>query len=147
AFPETMPVTLKLGQTLRYGENPHQSAAFYTATGPHVCGVGQARQVQGKALSYNNYNDADAALELAAEQRDADPTCVIVKQARRCGVATAADLESAYEAAFACDSVSAFGGIVAVNRPLDEATAAAIAGIFTEVVIAPAADEGALAIF
>jgi len=147
AFPETLPITLKRGETLRYGENPHQQAAFYTATGPHLRGIGQARQVQGKELSYNNYNDADAALELVSEFRDAAPTVVIVKHANPCGVATAATIEQAYAEAFACDTVSAFGGIIALNRALDEATARAISGIFTEVVIAPDADEAALAIF
>ena len=147
AFPDTLPLTLKRGQALRYGENPHQSAAFYTATGPHVRGIGQARQVQGKELSYNNLNDADAALDLISEFRDAAPTCVIVKHANPCGVATGASLEEAYAAAFACDTVSAFGGIIALNRALDGATARAISGIFTEVVVAPDADAEALAIF
>jgi phosphoribosylaminoimidazolecarboxamide formyltransferase/IMP cyclohydrolase len=134
------------GLTLRYGENPHQSARVLAdATGP--AGLPQARQVQGKALSYNNYNDADAALELIAEFRDADPTVVIVKHANPCGVATAATLADAYEAAFACDTVSAFGGIIALNRAIDAATARAITGIFTEVVVAPGADDEALAIF
>src|SRR3954468_13758095 len=107
AFPETLPIVLKRRAGLRYGENPHQQAAFYAPAGPHGQGVGQAEQVQGKALSYNNYNDADAALELAAEFRDADPACVIVKHANPCGVASAATLAEAYAAAFACDSVSA----------------------------------------
>ncbi len=147
AFPETMPITIRHGSTLRYGENPHQQAAFYVATGPHAQGIGQARQVQGKELSYNNLNDADAALELISEFRDAGPTVVIVKHANPCGVATAATIEDAYSAALACDAVSAFGGIIALNRTLDEATARAIAGIFTEVVVAPDADEAALAIF
>ena len=148
AFPDTLPLTLlRAGEALRYGENPHQSAAFYAATGAHANGIGQARQVQGKALSYNNLNDADAALELVAEFRDAAPTCVIVKHANPCGVATAGTLADAYEAAFACDTVSAFGGIIAVNRPLDAATARAITGIFTEVVVAPDADEEARAMF
>lgn len=146
-FPEILPLTLKHGQALRYGENPHQSAAFYIATGPAACGIGQARQVQGKELSYNNFNDADAALDLISEFAGADPSVVIVKHANPCGVATAATLSVAYEAAFACDTVSAFGGIIALNRPLDAATARAITGIFTEVVIAPDADEEALAIF
>jgi phosphoribosylaminoimidazolecarboxamide formyltransferase/IMP cyclohydrolase len=146
-FPETLPIVLKRGTELRYGENPHQQAAFYAPAGPHGQGIGQAEQVQGKALSYNNYGDADAALELVAEFRDADPTCVIVKHANPCGVATAASLAQAYEAAFACDSVSAFGGIIAVNRPLDGATAERIASIFTEVVIAPDADVAAKAVF
>ncbi len=147
AFPETLAITLQRGQSLRYGENPHQSAAFYTAGGSAPRGIGQARQVQGKELSYNNLNDADAALDLISEYRDAAPTCVIVKHANPCGVATGETLEAAYGAAFACDTVSAFGGIIALNRPLDGATARAIAGIFTEVVVAPDADEEALAIF
>jgi phosphoribosylaminoimidazolecarboxamide formyltransferase/IMP cyclohydrolase len=147
AFPETLAITLQRGQSLRYGENPHQSAAFYTAGGSAPRGIGQARQVQGKDLSYNNLNDADAALDLISEYRDAAPTCVIVKHANPCGVATGETLEAAYGAAFACDTVSAFGGIIALNRPLDGATARAIAGIFTEVVVAPDADEEALAIF
>jgi phosphoribosylaminoimidazolecarboxamide formyltransferase/IMP cyclohydrolase len=147
AFPATLPFILETPDVLRYGENPHQSAAFYRHRGPSVPGIGQARQVQGKELSYNNYNDADAALELVAEFREAEPTCVIVKHANPCGVATAATIEQAYTEAFACDTVSAFGGIIAVNRALDEATARAITNIFTEVVIAPEADEAALAVF
>ena len=145
-FPAMLPLLLTRGPALRYGENPHQAGAFYTARGGPA-GIGQARQVQGKSLSYNNLNDADAALELVAEFRDAAPTCVIVKHANPCGVATAASLEQAYAEAFACDGVSAFGGIVAVNRPLDAGTARAIAGIFTEVVIAPGADEETQALF
>lgn len=147
AFPETLNISLKRGQALRYGENPHQQAAFYAATGASARGVGQARQVQGKELSYNNYNDADAALELVSEFRDGPPTAVIVKHANPCGVASGATLAEAYAAAFACDTVSAFGGIIAVNRPLDRATAEQITGIFTEVVVAPDADEEALALF
>jgi len=145
-FPATLPITLKRGDSLRYGENPHQSAAFYTATGS-VRGIGQARQLQGKALSYNNLNDADAALELIAEFRDAAPSVVIVKHANPCGVATGTTLAEAYAAAFACDTVSAFGGIIAVNRTLDAETARQITGIFTEVVVAPDADEEAIALF
>ena len=147
AFPETLPLTLKRGQALRYGENPHQSAAFYTASGASARGIGQARQVQGKDLSYNNLNDADAALDLVSEFREAAPTCVIVKHANPCGVATGTTLAKAYAAAFACDTVSAFGGIIALNRALDGATARAISGIFTEVVVAPDADEEAITIF
>jgi phosphoribosylaminoimidazolecarboxamide formyltransferase/IMP cyclohydrolase len=104
-------------------------------------------QHQGKALSYNNYNDADAALELVAEFAGGEPTVVIVKHANPCGVASAATLLDAYRAAFACDTVSAFGGIIACNRPLDGPTAAAIAEIFTEVVVAPDADDAARAEF
>ena len=147
AFPETLNLSLNRGQALRYGENPHQQAAFYAATGASARGIGQARQLQGKELSYNNYNDADAALELVSEFRDGPPTAVIVKHANPCGVASGATLAEAYAAAFACDTVSAFGGIIAVNRPLDRATAEQITGIFTEVVVAPDADEEALALF
>ncbi|MBA3056253.1 MAG: bifunctional phosphoribosylaminoimidazolecarboxamide formyltransferase/IMP cyclohydrolase [Sphingomonadales bacterium] len=132
---------------LRYGENPHQQAALYLPRGPHISGIAGAVQVQGKELSYNNYADADAALELVAEFRDGPPTVVIVKHANPCGVATGATLAEAYEAALQCDSVSAFGGIIAVNRPLDGPTAEAISGIFTEVVVAPAADDAARAVF
>ena len=110
-------------------------------------GVGQARQVQGKALSYNNLADADAALELAAEFRDGPPAIVIVKHANPCGVAVAGTLAQAHARALACDPVSAFGGIVAATRVLDEAAARAIVEVFTEVVIAPDADEGALRVF
>ena len=136
-----------LSAELRYGENPHQRAALYLPRGPHISGIAGARQVQGKELSYNNYNDADAALELIAEFRDGPPTVVIVKHANPCGVATGATLAEAYEAALQCDSVSAFGGIIAVNRPLDGPTAEAISGIFTEVVVAPDADDAARVVF
>ena len=146
-FPATLPITIKLATTLRYGENPHQQAALYLPVGPAARGIAQARQVQGKALSYNNINDADAALELVAEFRSAEPTCVIVKHANPCGVAHGPTLAEAYYAALKCDDVSAFGGIIAVNRPLDGATAEAISGIFTEVVVAPDADGNALAVF
>ena len=146
-FAATSVMASTLVSELRYGENPHQQAALYVPAGPHIVGIAGARQVQGKELSYNNYNDADAALELVAEFRDAAPTVVIVKHANPCGVATATSLVEAYEAAFHCDSVSAFGGIIAVNRPLDGPTAEAISGIFTEVVCAPDADEDARAVF
>jgi phosphoribosylaminoimidazolecarboxamide formyltransferase/IMP cyclohydrolase len=146
-FPDVLPLTMKRSTELRYGENPHQKAALYTPAGPHSRGIAQAEQIQGKELSYNNLNDADAALDLVSEFRDGEPACVIVKHANPCGVAVAASLVEAYEAAFACDSVSAFGGIVAVNRPLDAAAAEAITGIFTEVVIAPDADEAAREMF
>jgi len=146
-WPESWTFSSKLKMPLRYGENPHQQAALYLPVGPAARGIAQAEQVQGKELSYNNLNDANAALELVAEFRDADPTIVIVKHANPCGVATRASLLDAWIEALACDSVSAFGGIVAANRPLDAATAEAIAAIFTEVVVAPDADEGARAIF
>ena len=146
-FPDMLAITANRAEELSYGENPHQKAAIYLPAGPHGRGIAQAEQVQGKALSYNNYNDADAALELVAEFRDGPPTVVIVKHANPCGVASGATLAEAYEAALACDSVSAFGGIIALNRPLDGATAEAISGIFTEVVVAPGADADARAIF
>jgi phosphoribosylaminoimidazolecarboxamide formyltransferase / IMP cyclohydrolase len=146
-FPTTLALTAVAPDVLRYGENPHQQAALYLPAGPHGRGIAQAEQVQGKALSYNNYNDADAALELVAEFRDGPPTVVIVKHANPCGVATGATLIEAYKAALECDSVSAFGGIIAVNRPLDGPTAEAICEIFTEVVAAPAADDAARAVF
>jgi len=146
-FPETVAQARKLKMPLRYGENPHQQAALYVPVGPHASGVAQAEQVQGKELSYNNLNDANAALELVSEFRDREPTIVIVKHANPCGVATRGTLLDAWKEALACDSVSAFGGIVATNRPLDAATAEAITDIFTEVVVAPDADEDAKAIF
>jgi phosphoribosylaminoimidazolecarboxamide formyltransferase/IMP cyclohydrolase len=146
-WPETWVFASKLRQELRYGENPHQAAALYVPVGPAARGIAQASQVQGKELSYNNLNDANAALELAAEFREAKPAIVIVKHANPCGVATRDSLVDAWREALACDSVSAFGGIVAANRPLDAATAEAIAEIFTEVVVAPDADDEAKAIF
>ncbi len=146
-FPAIMPLAFTRADTLRYGENPHQQAAVYVPQVAGAPGVPQARQLQGKALSYNNLNDADAALELAAEFADGDPAVVIVKHANPCGVAQADTLAKAWEAALACDSVSAFGGIVAVNTELDAATAERIAAIFTEVVIAPAISAEARAVF
>jgi phosphoribosylaminoimidazolecarboxamide formyltransferase/IMP cyclohydrolase len=146
-FPATSTRASRLKMGLRYGENPHQQAALYVPVGPHVRGIAQAEQVQGKEFSYNNLNDANAALELAAEFRDGSPTVVIVKHANPCGVATRGNLVDAWNEALACDSVSAFGGIVATNRVLDAATAEAITQIFTEVVVAPDADDAARAIF
>jgi len=143
-FPRRMVVAGELKQSLRYGENPHQQAAFYV-TGHHRPGVSTARQLQGKELSYNNLNDTDAAFELAGEFEQ--PAVAIIKHANPCGVAIGGDLKSAYLAALATDPVSAFGGIVAVNRKLDGATATEIAKLFTEVVIAPEADEAAVAAF
>jgi phosphoribosylaminoimidazolecarboxamide formyltransferase/IMP cyclohydrolase len=146
-WPETWVFASRLKMPLRYGENPHQQAALYVPIGPHARGIAQAEQVQGKELSYNNLNDASAALDLAAEFRDDKPAIVIVKHANPCGVARADTLADAWAQALACDSVSAFGGIVAANRPLDGATAEAIAQIFTEVVVAPDADADARAVF
>jgi phosphoribosylaminoimidazolecarboxamide formyltransferase/IMP cyclohydrolase len=136
----------RLIQPLRYGENPHQTAAFYK-TPDRRPGVATARQLQGRELSYNNINDTDAAYECIAEF-DATRTaaCVIVKHANPCGVAEGADLASAYRKALACDSTSAYGGIVALNRTLDAEAARAITEIFTEVIIAPDATEDAIAI-
>jgi len=137
----------ELAQTLRYGENPHQSAAFYL-DGSARAGVATAKQWQGKELSYNNINDTDAAFELVAEFDPANgPACAIIKHANPCGVARGATLTEAYSKAFDCDRTSAFGGIVALNQPLDGPTAREIAQIFTEVVIAPGADDDARAVF
>ena len=136
-----------LAQPLRYGENPHQGAAFYR-DGSHRPGVATARQWQGKELSYNNINDTDAAYELVSEFDPAHgAACAIIKHANPCGVAQGATLLEAYRRAYDCDRTSAFGGIVALNRPLDAVTAEEITQIFTEVVIAPGADEGARAVF
>ena len=135
-----------LAQVMRYGENPHQAAAFYR-TAEQRFGVATARQAQGKQLSYNNLNDTDAAFECVAEFDPAQgPTVVIVKHANPCGVAQGATLREAYEKALRCDPASAFGGIVALNQPLDAAVAEAIAAVFTEVIIAPDADAAAIAI-
>ena len=136
----------RLAEALRYGENPHQSAAFYRAPVERF-GVASARQLQGKQLSYNNINDTDAAYECIAEF-DATRTaaCVIVKHANPCGVAEGASLLEAYNKALACDPTSAFGGIVALNRTLDAEAARAIVEIFTEVIIAPDASDDAIKI-
>ncbi len=141
-FPQRLSITGYLRQTLRYGENPHQSAAFYVS-GDRP-GVATAVQAQGKELSYNNLNDTDAAFECVAEFEA--PAVVIVKHANPCGVATAASLAEAWDAAFRCDPVSPFGGIVAVNRVLDAAAAEKFAAIFTEVIIAPDAEPAAKAV-
>jgi len=136
----------QLAEALRYGENPHQNAAFYRAPGQRY-GVATARQVQGKQLSYNNINDTDAAYECVAEFSPArGPACVIVKHANPCGVAEGASFIEAYRKALACDPTSAFGGIVALNRTLDAEAARAITEIFTEVIIAPDATDEAIAI-
>ena len=146
ATPDFRAIGGRLSEALRYGENPHQSAAFYV-TAEQRPGVATARQVQGKQLSYNNINDTDAAYECIGEF-DAARTaaCVIVKHANPCGVAEGSDLVSAYRKALACDSTSAFGGIVALNRTLDANAARAITEIFTEVIIAPDATDEAIAI-
>ena len=136
-----------LAQTLRYGENPHQAAAFYT-DGSSRPGVATAQQHQGKELSYNNINDTDAAFELVSEFDPSEgPAVAIIKHANPCGVARGDTLAQAYSRAFDCDRTSAFGGIIAVNQPLDGPTAEEISAIFTEVVIAPGADDAARAVF
>lgn len=143
-FPERVVLAGTRRQLLRYGENPHQRAAFY-ATGTVPSGLAAATQLQGKELSFNNLNDTDAALALVAEF-DA-PAVAIIKHANPCGVAVGEELLDAYRKALACDPLSAFGGIVACNRPLDGAAAAEMARIFTEVVIAPGVDDAAKAAF
>lgn len=150
AGPEAAPAPYRaiggvLAQGLRYGENPHQAAAFYRTPEARI-GVATARQVGGKALSYNNIADTDAAFELVAEFDPATAAIAIVKHANPCGVATGADLAAAHALALRCDPAAAFGGIVACNRPLDAAAARAIVAVFTEVIVAPGADAEALAI-
>jgi phosphoribosylaminoimidazolecarboxamide formyltransferase/IMP cyclohydrolase len=143
-FPETIAIAGQLARKLRYGENPHQSAAFYRTVDARP-GVATARQLQGRELSYNNYADADAAFELVAEF--AAPAVAIVKHANPCGVAIGTTLREAWDKALACDPVSAYGGIVALNRPVDAATAEAIARLLIEVVIAPDAEADAVSAF
>jgi phosphoribosylaminoimidazolecarboxamide formyltransferase / IMP cyclohydrolase len=143
-LPDHLTVTARRVQLSRYGENPHQRAAFYV-TGEAPPGVATATQVQGKALSFNNIADADAAFELACEFEQ--PAVAIIKHANPCGVAVGDDLAEIYGRALACDPTSAYGGIIALNRPLDRAVAERIVGVFTEVVIAPDADATAREVF
>ena len=145
-FPKQRTFAGTLAQGLRYGENPHQAAAFYR-DGTRREGVATAHQWQGKELSYNNLGDTDAAFELVAEFAGEGPACAIIKHANPCGVGTASSLREAYLRAYACDQTSAFGGIVALNQPLDAETAEEIVKIFTEVVIAPGASEAARTVF
>jgi phosphoribosylaminoimidazolecarboxamide formyltransferase/IMP cyclohydrolase len=146
--PQRKTISGSLSQVMRYGENPHQKAAFYTFPEPRRVGVSTARQLQGKELSFNNIADTDAAFELIAEfDPKASAAVAIIKHANPCGVALGSDLKTAYERALQCDPVSAFGGIVALNRRLDRAAAEEIVKIFTEVVIAPEADDDAIAVF
>jgi len=143
-FPDTLNLQFVKGQTLRYGENPHQQAAFYLERNPVAGSIASARQFQGKELSYNNIADADAALECVKSFAE-KPTCVIVKHANPCGVAQADDLLTAYNLAYATDPTSAFGGIIAFNRDLDEKTAEKIINQqFVEVIIAPTVSQSAL---
>ncbi|MBP2563037.1 phosphoribosylaminoimidazolecarboxamide formyltransferase/IMP cyclohydrolase [Neorhizobium galegae] len=135
-----------LKEEMRYGENPHQSAGFYV-TGENRPGVATAKLLQGKQLSYNNINDTDGAFELIAEfSPEKAPACAIIKHANPCGVATGPSLKEAYLRALACDSTSAFGGIIAVNQLLDAETAEEIVKLFTEVIIAPEVSDEAQAI-
>ncbi|HET6756430.1 MAG TPA: bifunctional phosphoribosylaminoimidazolecarboxamide formyltransferase/IMP cyclohydrolase [Burkholderiales bacterium] len=134
-FPERMNLQFELAQKMRYGENPHQKAAFYRDVNPARDGLAQYQQIQGKELSYNNIADSDAAWECVKTFEQ--PTCVIIKHANPCGVAIGPDLLTAYKKAFSCDPVSAFGGIIAFNGALDEKVATAVIEQFVEVVIAP----------
>lgn len=140
-FPRRISFSGNWKQTLRYGENPHQKAALYL-DGSHRPGVATAQQIQGKELSYNNLNDTDAAFELVAEFDE--PAVAIIKHANPCGVATAKNSIEAYKQALLCDPVSAFGGIIALNRPLDKETATEIIKIFSEVIIAPSIEADAI---
>jgi phosphoribosylaminoimidazolecarboxamide formyltransferase / IMP cyclohydrolase len=141
-FPDLMPLQFRKRIDLRYGENPHQQAAFYIDQQPPAGSLATARQLQGKALSYNNIADSDAALECVKQFRE--PACVIVKHANPCGVAVAGTIFEAYERAFKTDPTSAFGGIIAFNRALDAKTATAITERqFVEVIVAPAIDDDA----
>ena len=145
-FPQTLNFQFYHSQTMRYGENPHQNAAFYREKAPATGTIAAATQLQGKELSYNNIADADAALECVKSFND-KPTCVIVKHANPCGVAQADDILAAYDLAYATDPTSAFGGIIAFNRELDEQTAAEIIKRqFVEVIIAPTLTPAALAV-
>ncbi len=142
-FPPTLTVQLVKAQSMRYGENPHQKAAFYIERGAPIGSIAAARQIQGKELSYNNIADTDAALQ-CVKAFFAHPACVIVKHANPCGVAEADTLVGAYDRAFKTDPESAFGGIIALNRPLDEATAKAIVDRqFVEVIVAPSVSPAA----
>jgi phosphoribosylaminoimidazolecarboxamide formyltransferase/IMP cyclohydrolase len=142
-FPQTLTLSATLQQPLRYGENPHQKAAFYCTD--NTTGLAGASQLQGKELSYNNINDTDAALQMVMDF--ADPAAVIVKHANPCGIAIGTDSHDAFVKALACDPVSAFGGIIAFNRPIDKTLAELISGMFVEVIVAPHILPDAKAIF
>lgn len=140
-FPDFLGATYERKNTLRYGENPHQPAALYTGGGP-AAGLAEAEQLHGKEMSYNNYTDTDAARRAAY---DHDEPCVaIIKHANPCGIAVGADVAEAHRKAHACDPVSAYGGVIAVNRPVSKEMAEQVAEIFTEVIVAPDYEEGAL---
>ncbi|MFF8949715.1 bifunctional phosphoribosylaminoimidazolecarboxamide formyltransferase/IMP cyclohydrolase [Streptomyces sp. NPDC014940] len=140
SFPDFLGATWERAHTLRYGENPHQPAALYVEAGGE--GLAQAEQLHGKEMSYNNYTDTDAARRAAY---DHDEPCVaIIKHANPCGIAVGADVAEAHRKAHACDPVSAYGGVIAVNRPVSKEMAEQVAEIFTEVIVAPGYEEGAL---
>ena len=143
-FPDLLLINGKLQEKLRYGENPHQQGAFYN-TDKARFGVSTAKQIQGKELSYNNFNDTDAAFELVSEFQS--PAVAIIKHANPCGVAETKSVLSAYKKALSCDPISAFGGVIAVNQPLDSKTAKEIIKLFTEVIIAPKISAEAKKIF
>jgi phosphoribosylaminoimidazolecarboxamide formyltransferase/IMP cyclohydrolase len=140
-WPATTGATYEKSAVLRYGENPHQAAALYAQ--PGVDGLATAEQLHGKEMSYNNYVDTDAALRAAHEQGDV-PTVAIIKHANPCGLAVGADIAEAHRKAHACDSVSAFGGVIAANRPVSVAMAEQVAEVFTEVIVAPDYEDGAV---
>src|SRR5207237_3372810 len=144
-LPERLHLALHLQQELRYGENPHQAAALYVPAGRAAEGLAAAKQLQGKELSYNNYVDLEAARSLAAEFTN--PAAVIIKHNNPCGTAEQETLRDAYLKALACDPISAFGGVLAFNRPVDAATAEEVAKLFAECIAAPAFDEKAKSIF
>ena len=146
-FPSFLNASGRLAGELRYGENPHQRGAFYVSGLNPRPGIIGAELLQGKELSYNNLNDTDAAYELISEFNDGSAAVAIIKHANPCGVATGKTLSEAYEKALACDPVSAFGGVIALNGTLDKETAEKITGIFTEVVIAPEISDAAREIF
>jgi phosphoribosylaminoimidazolecarboxamide formyltransferase/IMP cyclohydrolase len=145
-FPKRFGLSGTCAEVLRYGENPHQTAAFYRTSETRP-GVATATQAQGKSLSYNNLNDTDAAYELVAEFDQGRPTVAIIKHANPCGVASASSLCEAYDLALRCDPVSAFGGVIALNQNIDAKTAERIISVFSEVVIAPGAEPAALEVF
>ncbi|BDD74306.1 MULTISPECIES: bifunctional phosphoribosylaminoimidazolecarboxamide formyltransferase/IMP cyclohydrolase [Streptomyces violaceoruber group] len=139
-FPDFLGATYERAHTLRYGENPHQPAALYTS--PEGGGLAQAEQLHGKEMSYNNYTDTDAARRAAYDH--AEPCVAIIKHANPCGIAIGADVAEAHRKAHDCDPVSAYGGVIAVNRPVSKEMAERVAGIFTEVIVAPDYEDGAL---
>jgi phosphoribosylaminoimidazolecarboxamide formyltransferase/IMP cyclohydrolase len=139
-FPDFLGATWEREHTLRYGENPHQPAALYVS--PEGGGLAQAEQLHGKEMSYNNYTDTDAARRAAYDH--AEPCVAIIKHANPCGIAIGADVAEAHRKAHACDPLSAFGGVIAVNRPVSKEMAEQVAEIFTEVIVAPGYEDGAL---